>query len=47
MAAPERSADMSDSSCTAGAVHTWRNKAKLAKAEAAEAAAARAKQAQE
>jgi hypothetical protein len=24
MAAPERFADMSDSSCTAGAVHTWR-----------------------
>src|SRR5208282_628845 len=23
MAAPERFADMSDSSCTAGAVHTW------------------------
>ena len=23
MAAPERFAEMSDSSCTAGAVHTW------------------------
>jgi hypothetical protein len=25
MAAPERFADLSDSSCTAGAVHTWPN----------------------
>jgi hypothetical protein len=42
MAAPERFADMSDSSCTAGAVHTWQNKAKEAKARFAAAAAKQA-----
>jgi hypothetical protein len=42
MAAPERFAHMSGFPCTAGAVHTWRTKAREAKARWAASAAGRA-----